>query len=217
MKSYNKKVFQTEQLNHIRAKEKRSFLIFLSIMAVLAIWTGPSAFFQMKQQWNAALENCTFITIRDLDYYRDKLTGLHPTEISLLTDLKIDADKDISACLLLYTELGILKEENGTYKKCTVSSKKTARLKKSDLFLIDCLIGKTLPENIEKWKSIAVQEARSDGYITDKYWINATTGWKIKLIICIWFILFILAVMPTMGMSLSGYYAADHRPQKSCS
>lgn len=48
------------------------------------------------------MRNNSFITVEDLDYYRDKLTGLSPGTISLLTDLKIEPKKDRAACILKY-------------------------------------------------------------------------------------------------------------------
>lgn len=244
MRMHNKKTFHTEQLNNIREKEKRAWLIFVYIMIFLAIWAGTASFSQIKQGWNAlgilyfllldilcslligmvpfyfrrarlkgeyaaALQNCSFITVHDLDYYRDKLPALHPTEISLLTDLKIETDKDVNACLMLYTELGILKEENGVYQRASIPPEKLAVLKKSDLFLLDHLNSRMLPSDIEKWKALAIDEAKSDGYITDKNRLVATTSRKTGLIVFIWCILFLIAVMPIGCISLSSYYTTE--------
>ena len=43
------------------------------------------------------LKRSTFITVNDIDYYRDKLDGLAPGTISLLADLAIEKRKDIAA------------------------------------------------------------------------------------------------------------------------
>ena len=244
MRMRNKKTFQTEQLNSIREKEKRSWLIFIYIMMFLAVWAGTPIFSRIGQEWSglgilyfllldilcslligmvpfyfrrarlkgeyaAALQNCSFITVNDLDYYRDKLTGLHPTEISLLTDLKIETDKDINACLMLYTDWGIVKEENGVYKRFSVPPEKLAELKESDLFLLDRLNSRMLPSDIEKWKSLVIEEAKADGYITDKNWLTAATDRKTRLIVFAWCILFLIAVMPIGCMSLSNYYTTE--------
>ena len=61
------------------------------------------------------MRNNSFITVEDLDYYRDKLTGLSPGTISLLTDLKIEPKKDRAACILKYENMGILKMEENRY------------------------------------------------------------------------------------------------------
>lgn len=44
-----KKVFQTDKLNEIRQQQKRSFLIFPTIMVVLLMWGGPANIAQLNK------------------------------------------------------------------------------------------------------------------------------------------------------------------------
>ena len=53
--------------------------------------------------------------MQDLDYYRNKLTGLTPGEISLLEDLQIEEEKDLSAYILWYEHLGLIRETEDGY------------------------------------------------------------------------------------------------------
>lgn len=54
--------------------------------------------------------------MQDFDYYREKLTGLSPATISILTDLEIEQKKDIAASILQYENLGlIVKEADNSY------------------------------------------------------------------------------------------------------
>lgn len=46
------------------------------------------------------IQNCTITSKQDFDYYRDKLTGLSPATISILTDLDIEQKKDVAASIL---------------------------------------------------------------------------------------------------------------------
>lgn len=66
---------------------------FLIITFLIALVLGCIPFYIRRTKLLGAkkelLSNCTFVTMQNLDYYRDKLTGLTPGEISLLEDLQI--------------------------------------------------------------------------------------------------------------------------------
>ena len=83
------------------------------------------------------LSNCTFVTMQDLDYYRDKLTGLTPGEISLLEDLQIEEEKDLSAYILWYEHLGLIRETEDGYIQGYPKPGENEKLRESDYFLID--------------------------------------------------------------------------------
>lgn len=129
----NKKAFQTTKLNEVRQKQRRCFLIFPIIMAVLLLWGGAASiselnrnnlvpglicvvlitffcsvilgivpfymrYVKLQGQKKQLLENSSFITMNNLDYYRDKLTGITPGAISMLEDLQLEPDKLLPAC-----------------------------------------------------------------------------------------------------------------------
>ena len=114
------------------------------------------------------MRNNSFITVQDLDYYRDKLTGLSPGTISLLTDLKIEPKKDRAACILKYENMGILKMEDNRYIVNT-DVPEFATLRESDRFLLNALCNGTFNAQKEgNWIYMLQKEAVADGYLTSR-------------------------------------------------
>lgn len=114
------------------------------------------------------MRNNSFITVEDLDYYRDKLTGLSPGTISLLTDLKIEPKKDRAACILKYENMGILKMEENRYIVNT-DVPEFASLRESDRFLLNALCNGTFNAQKEgNWIYMLQKEAVADGYLTSR-------------------------------------------------
>ena len=114
------------------------------------------------------MRNNSFITVQDLDYYRDKLTGLSPGTISLLTDLKIEPKKDRAACILKYENMGILKMEENHYIVNT-DVPEFASLRESDRFLLNALCNGTFNAQKEgNWIYMLQKEAVADGYLTSR-------------------------------------------------
>lgn len=114
------------------------------------------------------MRNNSFITVEDLDYYRDKLTGLSPGTISLLTDLKIEPKKDRAACILKYENMGILKMEEKRYIVNT-DVPEFASLRESDRFLLNALCNGTFNAQKEgNWIYMLQKEAVADGYLTSR-------------------------------------------------
>lgn len=85
-----------------------AFSTVISSLPILLIWRAISH--TVKK---AAIQNATFYTNEDFDYYRETLTGISPTTISLLMDLQIETKKDMSALLLKYVKLGVVSMEDG--------------------------------------------------------------------------------------------------------
>ena len=114
------------------------------------------------------MRNNSFITVEYLDYYRDKLTGLSPGTISLLTDLKIEPKKDRAACILKYENMGILKMEENRYIVNT-DVPEFASLRESDRFLLNALCNGTFNAQKEgNWIYMLQKEAVADGYLTSR-------------------------------------------------
>ncbi|MCM1158622.1 MAG: DUF2207 domain-containing protein [Clostridium sp.] len=155
----------------IQAKPK--LYTWLTYIALYVLWAFVGAlipvivlkviFYQIKKQ---LLRNARFITVEDFDYYRDKLTGLSPGIISILADLSVERKKDISASILKYQEMGILKYEDNRYM--VIGDYQNARLRESDRYLIEGLVNQTFLEKDEgKWAKLVEQEAIKEGYITN--------------------------------------------------
>lgn len=101
--------------------------------------------------------------------YRDKLTGVSPATISLLTDLDIEQKKDVSASVLQYENLGIIeKNPDNSYRK-TDKFERCVELNESDRYLIEHIIkGDFDWENDTAWKQLVINEAVADGFIVNK-------------------------------------------------
>lgn len=125
------------------------------------------------------LKRSTFITVNDIDYYRDKLDGLAPGTISLLADLDIEKRKDIAACILRYENLGIIgADEYGKYVlKTDRDLGSDTALRNSDRYLIKALTERKCGMVDEAaWQRMAVQEAIDDGYIYDGLFAKRSKG-----------------------------------------
>lgn len=120
------------------------------------------------------LQNCTITSMQDFDYYRDKLTGLSPATISILTDLDIEQKKDVAASILQYENLGLLVEDAFHTYRATEKYRSSTTLHDSDRYLIEHLEkGDFDWENDTKWKQLAMEEAVSEGYVT-----RVSTPWS---------------------------------------
>lgn len=73
-------------------------LITFFCSVILGIVPFYMRYVKLQGQKKQLLENSTFITMNNLDYYRDKLTGITPGGISMLEDLQLEPDKDLPAC-----------------------------------------------------------------------------------------------------------------------
>lgn len=149
------------------------FIYYLAGVAVLSAFPFFIGKIVIRTRIKAAIQNCTITSMQDFDYYRDKLTGLSPAEISILTDLEIEQKKDVAASILQYENLGLLvRESDGTYhttpKYDTYSS-----LRESDRYLIEHLIKGDLNwENDTQWRQLVMDEAISEGYVTKAEWLR---------------------------------------------
>ena len=115
------------------------------------------------------IQNCTITSKQDFDYYRDKLTGLSPATISILTDLDIEQKKDVAASILQYENLGLLVEETDHTYRATEKYYRYRDLNESDRYLIEHLEkGDFNLEDDVRWKQLAMDEAVAEGYIVKK-------------------------------------------------
>lgn len=138
-----------------------AFAVFIqSIIPFLAV---KFLFHSAKKQ---VMKNNSFITVTDFDYYRDKLDGLSPGAISLISDLKIEPRKDLAAYILKYKDMGILTEVDGKYQ---VQYRNESSLKESDRYLLEKLEqGKQGLEFDQEWIRLVEKEAIEDGYVAKK-------------------------------------------------
>ncbi len=175
---------------------------FLIITFLIALVLGCIPFYIRKAKLLGAkkelLSNCTFVTMQDLDYYRDKLIGLTPGEISLLEDLQIEEEKDLGAYILWYEYLGLIRETEDGYIQGDPKLGANEKLRESDYFLIDKLLEGTTKRHLPEWKQQVVAEAREDGFlkkrsgilpsVIDRHAKKLTFLWGTLLMICIFLI-----------------------------
>ena len=113
-------------------------------------------------------QNTKYEVIDNIDYFRERFTGITPPEISLLTDLEIETKKDLSASILnLYNKKLISFDEKN--KMVINKDVNIEHLKESDKYLYSLLLNNNLNAvSIKGWKEISTKEAIDDGYIKEK-------------------------------------------------
>lgn len=140
------------------------FLIFASVMLsipILLLW--HALFQQLKRN---AIKRATFKAHLGIDYYREKLEGLSPIEISMLTDIKIEPEKDVSALLLKYQMNGIVKIDE---KNVQVIRPDDPSLLPSDKLLLQVIaehggLSNSLSNHLSQWKNTAFNEVLQGKY-----------------------------------------------------
>ncbi len=142
------------------------FFLQTLILSVVPFFIGKII---IKTHINTTIRNCTITNIHDFDYYREKLTGLSPAVISILTDLDIEQKKDAAASVLQYENLGLLREISDNTYRVTDKYYRCGDLNESDRYLISHLEkGDFDWENDTKWKQLVMEEAISEGYVRKK-------------------------------------------------
>ncbi len=136
------------------------------ILSIIPFFIGKII---IKTHIKTTISNCTIKNMQDFDYYREKLTGLSPAIISILTDLEIEQKKDVAASILQYENLGLLTEATDNTYYVTDKYYSCNNLNESDRYLIEHLEkGDFDWENDTKWKTMVMDEAISEGYVKRK-------------------------------------------------
>ena len=148
--------------------------IALLLIALLALFASVPCFLiwnaVCRQKWKNALQRTQFDAEQDLEYYRDKLTDLSPAQISLLTDLKLERKKDLTATLLKLQLKGVISIEDGCV---TVSDVPKASLCTSDQLLLSYLkdhprLSDETVNGLAHWEKAALEEAAEGGFFKVK-------------------------------------------------
>jgi len=158
-------------------------LSLLMVFFMLSILVSPIillaiAFGLQKGRAKRVHEDSTFVPIQNIDYYRDNLSELNPSLVSLLIDLDIYGNKDIVATLLrIQNKKGISFQGD---KGITIISEDTQRLNRSELELLHLIKNNLLDDkkSLRKWKQNRFYDAQEQGYIkyiVEAYSISART------------------------------------------
>lgn len=128
-------------------------------------------YIKIQGQKKQILENSSFITTHNLDYYRDKLTGITPCAISMLEDLRLEPEKDLAACILRYEMLGLIRQTEDGYIKGREAAETTPLLQESDRFLLAHLIAGDWQQTsaLHTWEQKTVLEVKKAGWITEHF------------------------------------------------
>ena len=114
-------------------------------------------------------QNTKYEVIDNIDYFRERFTGITPPEISLLTDLEIETKKDLAASILNLYNKKLLSFDSKN-KMIINKDVNTEHLKESDRYLYSLLLNNNLNiVSIKTWKELSTKEAIEDGYIKEKH------------------------------------------------
>lgn len=131
-------------------------------------------------------QNSTYIATQGFQYYRNKLQDIHPMQISLLSNLKIEEEKDIKTMIMYYEHHNIIRVIGNQIE---IIDDLNPLLKQSDRELLMRL---TTPNQNNKlvyyeWKRKIQDEAISAGLVKKK-----GIGTAILRIFCTYFIAFLI-------------------------
>lgn len=151
-------------------------VFFLAALCTVILGIVPfyMQYMKLQGQKKQVLENSSFITIHNLEYYRDKLDGISPGAISMLEDLRLEPDKDITACILHYEVLGVLRQTENGYEMGGKSIEECRNLSESDRYMIcHLLAGDWRQESIlHTWQQKVITEIKKTGWITERLMLS---------------------------------------------
>lgn len=179
-------------------------LIFCS--AMLGIIPFYMIYIRLQGQKKQVLENSSFITVDNLDYYRDKLEEVSPGAISMLEDLHIEPDKDMAASILHYEMLGLIRQTEAGYEKINGMDLQDAGLRESDRYLINHLKKGDWKQEpvVQAWEQQVVLETKEAGWITERFRSKRDiekTNKRESKIVWLWLVVLIVFCMAvSMGM-----------------
>lgn len=161
---------------------------------------------RLQGQKKQVMENSSFITMDNLDYYRDKLEEVSPGAISMLEDLRIETDKDMAACILHYEMLGLIRQTEDGYERINRLDFRNDGLQEGDRYLIGHLQkGDWKQEQVVwAWEQQTVSEIKEAGWITERFRnkkdIEKTTKKESKIVL-LWLVtLIVFCLAVSMGM-----------------
>lgn len=165
-----------------------SILVFILYTLVFVMMTLPVTLFLLARKSvdiEKELRNKKYTSRQKVIYYRDKLKGISPTTISLMQNLSVEEEKDLTATLLKLQLMGNIVI---TGNEIVITSEDTSKLLPSEEILFEELkTGKLRRSYIEDWKKQAVVEAKAQGYLKEKK--SSKTLLRKKIVLIVLFIL----------------------------
>lgn len=168
-----------------------SALVLILYILIFIMMTLPVTVFLLARKSvdiEKELKNKKYTSRQKVTYYRDKLNGISPTTISLMHNLEVEEDKDLTATILKLQLNGNI-VINGN--EIVVVSEDTSKLLPSEEILLEELkTGKLRRSYIEDWKNQAVVEAKAQGYLKEKK--SSKVVVRKKIIVAILFLISLL-------------------------
>ncbi len=147
-------------------------VVFLAALCATILGIVPFyiRYMKLQGQKKQVLENSSFITVHNLEYYRDKLVGISPGAISMLEDLRLEPDKDVTASILHYEMLGVLRQTEAGYEMGVKSINECGNLSESDIYLIHHLLAGDWRQEavLQTWQQKVMAEIKNTGWITER-------------------------------------------------
>ena len=137
------------------------FLLFIVAKNIFYIWIIYIPIrFALKKRIE---KNIRYEVINNIEYYRDKFPDLSPAEISIISDLDVETEKDIAATILKLYGKKYIDFEN---EKLVIKNNDLTGLNKSEQeILLQISDNKLSVLERVKWKECAFLEANNHEYI----------------------------------------------------
>lgn len=158
-----------------------TLILFLVIFFLsISILTFPITVFLLARKtadYALKRENKKYTSRENIIYYREKINGVSPTTISLIQNLEIEEDKDLTAIIMKMQLNNNIAIEGDTIK---VLSDDVSNLSPNEQQLFYILTSEKINKaQLKGWKDVAISEALRDGYIEEK---NPNKSLRIKKI-----------------------------------
>lgn len=174
------------------------FFLLLTVVLILfflmfVIETLPVTIFLFATKAaNIEIErkNKKYTSREKIIYYRDKLNKVSPTTISLMQNLKVEEEKDLTATIMKLQLNKNIAIENGVIN---ILSDDESNLLPNEKQVFNMLSKEKMNKHeLEIWKNIAIDEAREQGFLKEK---SSAFNIKIKK-----FLLIILLILFFLGL-----------------
>ncbi len=137
-------------------------LLAVFYLPLIVVWRAVSR--TLKKE---AIKQTSFPVLEDFDYYRDVLTGISPTTISMCVDFAVERDKDLAAQLLKFTMQGLIAIDGNQIT--VLQAEPPADLMGSERYLLAQLRGGALTESVaDIWAEQARTEVLAGAYFKQK-------------------------------------------------
>lgn len=168
----------------IQTEGDKTIYIFFFIMILLLMFVTFIPLFGIYSLIRHVInknirKKATFDIVNDIDYYRDNFGEISPSLISLMIDLDIEEEKDLTAMLLFYKLNNIITVENNN-----IILNQSVTLNESDKKFFEWFKSRNIAD-FATWKNSIKMDAINNGYIVPNKEESKKKGCLIPLVILI--------------------------------